>query len=131
MTNPGFSQKFYQNLGKLFFAIAASDRAVKKEEIDALRNLVKQQWASVDEYQDQFGTDSAYQIEIIFDWLEENRQDAALAFEEFRDFKKAHEKLFPPEINYLILKTADAIATSFAGKNKSELIMLSKLKSIL
>lgn len=130
-TNPGFAQKFYQNLGKLFYAVAASDKVVKMEEIDTLKDIVEQEWVSIDDYQDEFGTDTAYQIEIIFDWLEENQPDAFLAFEEFSDFKKEHEKLFNSNINKLIWKTADAIAASFAGKNKSELIMLSKLKSII
>ena len=131
LTNPGFAQKFYQNLGKLFYAIAASDKVVKKEEIDTLKNIVEREWISIDDYQDEFGTDTAYQIEIIFDWFQENQPEAFLAFEEFSDFKKEHEKLFTSEINKLILKTAEAIAASFAGKNKSELIMLSKLKSII
>lgn len=131
LSNPGFAQKFYQNLGKLFYAIAASDKVVKKEEIDTLKGIVEQEWVQIDDYQDEFGTDTAYQIEIIFDWLEENQPDAFLSFKEFSDFKKEHENLFNNKINTLILKTADAIAASFAGKNKSELIMLSKLKSIL
>jgi hypothetical protein len=130
-TNPGFAQKFYQNLGKLFYAVAASDKVVKKEEIETLKNIVEQEWVSIDDYQDEFGTDTAYQIEIIFDWLEANQPDAFLAFKEFSDFKKEHENLFNSKINKLILKTADAIAASFVGINKSELIMLSKLKSIL
>lgn len=131
LPNPGFAQKFYQNLGKLFYAIAASDKLVKKEEIDTLKGIVEQEWVKIDDYQDEFGTDSAYQIEIIFGWLEENQPDAFLSFEEFSDFKKEHEKFFTDKINKLIWKTADAIAASFAGKNKSELIMLSKLKLIL
>lgn len=129
--NPGFAQKFYQNLGKLFYAIAASDKVVKKEELDTLKSIVEQEWVNIDDYQDEFGTDTAYQIEIIFDWLEKNQPDAFLSFDEFSDFKKEHEKLFNTKINRLIWKTADAIADSFAGKNKSELIMLSKLKSML
>jgi len=104
---------------------------VKIEEIKALKSIVEKEWVSIDEYQDEFGTDTAYQIEIIFDWLEENQPDAFLAFKEFSDFKKEHENLFNNKINKLILKTADAIADSFGGKNKSELIMLSKLKSII
>lgn len=130
-SNPGFAQKFYQNLGKLFYAIAASDKVIKKEEFNTLKTIVEQEWLNIDEYQDEFGTDTAYQIEIIFDWLEENQPDALGSFEDFSNFKKEHEKLFNDRINKLIWKTADAIADSFAGKNKSELIMLSKLKSIL
>ena len=131
LTNPGFARKFYQNLGKLFYAIAAADKVVKKEEIETLKNIVEREWVSIDDFQDEFGTDTAYQIEIIFDWLEKNQPDAYLSFEEFGDFKKEHEKLFTSEINNLILKTVGSIAASFAGKNKSELIMLSKLKFII
>ena len=131
LSNPGFAQKFYQNLGKLFYAIAASDKAVRKEEIDTLKSILEQEWLHIDDYQNEFGTDTAYQIEIIFDWLNENQPDSSNAFDEFSDFKKENEYLFNPKIKKLIWKTANAISSSFAGKNKSELIMLSKLKSIL
>jgi hypothetical protein len=130
-SNPGFAQKFYQNRGKLFYSIAASDKVVEKVEFNTLKRIVEQERVNIDSYQDEFGTDTANQIIIIFDWLEENQPDAFLSFEEFCNFKKENEKLFDQKINKLIWKTADALADSFAGKNKSELIMLTKLKSIL
>ncbi|AXT20376.1 hypothetical protein D7030_04445 [Flavobacteriaceae bacterium AU392] len=45
----------------------------------------------------------------------------------FLKFKRDNEDLFSKEIKTLILKTANAIASSFANKNKSELIILAKL----
>lgn len=124
-------QKLYQNLGKLFYAVAASDKVVREEERDTLKNIVKKDWVDVDDFKDEYGSDAAYLIEIIFDWLDENEPSAFSAFKDFKDFKKDHEEFFTPGINKLIWKTADQIASSFSGKNKSELIMLSQLKAIL
>lgn len=125
------TEEFYSSIGKLFYAVAASDKVVRAEEIRTLKELVKEKWVPVDNATDKYGTDEAYKIEIAFDWLQENEPEAAWAFNEFEEYKKEHQKAFTPEINQLIWETADAIAASFSGKNKSELIMLSKLKILL
>ena len=125
------TEEFYSSIGNLFYAIAASDKVVRTEEIRTLKELVKEKWVPVDNATDEYGTDEAYKIEIAFDWLQENDPEAAWAFNEFQDYKKDHEKVFTQDINQLIWETADAIAASFSGKNKSELIMLSKLKILL
>ncbi len=122
------TEEFYQSIGMLFYAIAASDKVVRTEEIKTLKELVQKKWVPIDNVTDEFGTDEAYKIEMIFDWLEENAPEADLAFNEFKEYKKDNEKLFTLKINQLIWETADAIAASFSGKNKSEVIMLSKLK---
>jgi hypothetical protein len=121
----------YTNLGKLFYAIAAADKNINPSEIKTLKDLVKEEWLKVDDFEDEFGTDAAYQIEIMFDLLMEEPPDAGEAFQEFKDFKAGHENLFSEEVKKLTWKTADAIAAAFAGKNKSEVIMLSKLKTLL
>lgn len=122
---------FYQNLGKLFYAIAAADNIVRAEEVATLKELVEKEWLKVDKINDEFGTDTAYQIEIIFDWLDENKPNANDAFNDFKEYRRDHENLFDPEIDKLIWKTADGIAASFGGKNKEEEDMLSRLKILL
>lgn len=122
---------FYQKMGELFYAIAAADKVVRKEEYDVLKNIVVEQWKNLDDYKDPFHTDAAYQIEVVFDWFDYEQLDANDCFESFADYKKEHPKLFTQERKELIWKTANAIASSFAGKNKSELIMLAKLQIIL
>jgi hypothetical protein len=120
---------FYQELGKLFFAIAASDNDVRTAEINKLHEIVKSKWLPVDKTEDEFHTDAAYQIGIIFDWL--NNQDdlnAEACFNDFIDFKNDQSHFFTEPIKKLIIKTANEIADSFSGKNKSELIMLAKLE---
>ncbi|MBV1924074.1 MAG: hypothetical protein KUG68_08610 [Flavobacteriaceae bacterium] len=122
---------FYQSLGKLFYAIAASDKIVRVAEYDALRKIVTKAWKPLDDFEDEFHTDAALQIEIVFDWLDYKSLKAIDCFKEFASFKKENEYLFSSKRKNLIWETANAIANSFSGKNKSELIMLAKLKMVL
>jgi len=124
-------KKFYQNLGKLFFAVAASDRMVRKPEIVKLREIVKSRWLELDEASDQFDTDAAYNIEFAFDWLVSRKLPVNDCLEDFKSFKKEHEDLFTAKIKKMILETSNDIASSLAGKNKSELAMLNKVRVLL
>jgi hypothetical protein len=120
--------RFYQNLGKLFYAIAASDGSVRSTEIDKLKAFVNKEWLDVDEVNDAFGTYGAYQIEVVFDWLYENEElYVNSCFNDFISYKKEQSHLFTDEVKKLILKTASSIAYAFSGINKSELIMIAKL----
>lgn len=122
---------FYQKTGELFYAIAAADKAVRKEEYNALKKMVLDEWKNLDDYEDPFHIDAAQQIEVVFDWFDYEQLDANDCFESFADYKKENPTLFTKKRKKLIWKTADAIASSFSGKNKSEVIMLAKLKLIL
>ncbi len=124
-------EKLYENLGKLFYAVAAADNVIHTEEIKTLEKIVKEDWVTVDDFKDEFGTDEAFYIEMMFDWMQENSPPAWQAFYEFRDFKVEHENMFTPRIKDLIWKTAESIAVSFEGKDPAEETMLSKLKEIL
>ncbi|WP_308992868.1 hypothetical protein QLS71_015595 [Mariniflexile litorale] len=120
--------EFYRNLGKLFYAMAAVDGNVKPIEFDKLKTLVKKEWLVVDDLEDTFGTDAAYQIEIVFDWLNEDEElNVKVCFKDFINYKKSQSHLFTQDIRRLILKTASAIAYAFSGINKSELTLLAKL----
>jgi hypothetical protein len=121
----------YQEIGQLFYAIAAADKVVRKAEYDALRKLVKQEWSSLDTYTDEFGVNAVYQMEIVFDWFDYEQLDGNDCFESFASYYKDHKKLFSETQKQLIWKTANAIANSFSGTNKSELILLTKLHLLL
>ncbi len=119
---------FYQNLGKLFYAIAASDGNVRDVEFDTLKEFVKKQWLNIDEIEDAFSTDAAYQIEIVFDWLKNgNELNVQACYDDFITYKNDQSHLFTEEVKKMILKTASSIAYAFSGINKGELIMLAKL----
>ncbi|UJH67980.1 hypothetical protein [Allomuricauda sp. SCSIO 65647] len=122
---------FYQKVGCLFYSIAMADQSVHIRELDALKKIVRDQWLSLDDTEDEFGSDSAFQIEIVFDWLLEYEKEGPSCFEKFEDFYHEHYSIFSPKVKELILKTAHAIANAFSGKNKSELVLLGKLELLL
>lgn len=117
----------YENLGKLFYAVAISDGTVHSNEWEKVKEYVKEDWLYVDDFTDRYGTDAANQIEIVFDVLMESEKSSEECFDEFKDFYKIHPHAFSEQIKALTKKTAKAIADSFSGNNKSELIMLAKI----
>lgn len=130
-SNSQFIKDLYLNLGKLFYAVAASDKVIRPQEVQKLREIVDTEWLKFENSEDEFGTDMAFEIEAVFDYLQEKNAEADTAFEEFKEFKLANEERFTTKLKKLIWNTADSIAASFSNKNKSELIMLSKLKMVL
>lgn len=107
---------FYQNLGKLFYAIACVDGIIEVDEINTLKTMVEEEW-SINE--------DALTILDSFNWLHMNQDyDSNTCFNSFLNMNKS---LFTENRKTLILKTANAIASSFSNRNKSELIILAKL----
>lgn len=119
---------FYQKIGKLFFAVAMADGAIHVKEIDRLKDIVRDKWLPLDDIEDEYGTDSAFQIEIVFNWLLEYEKNSSECYNEFEDFYKDNPKIFTPNVKSLIFDTSYAIANAFSGKNKSELVVLGKLQ---
>jgi len=122
---------FFQKVGELFYAIAAADKIVREEEYNRLCNLVISHWKNLENIKDEFGTNAAYQIEIIFQWFDHEQADAQECYDGFTVYYEAHPELFTIKRKKLLLETANAIANSFADKNKAELMMLAKLKLLL
>ncbi|TDE55603.1 hypothetical protein [Flavobacterium sp. GT3P67] len=121
----------YEHLGKVFYFIAAIDKTIHKEEIEKLKQIIQTEWLPLENSFNEFGDDTAYEIEIVFDWLVANEWEFEQVISDFKIFKQEHQHLFTPEINALILKTANTIASSFSGKNKSEHVLISQLSAIL
>jgi len=120
--------QFYRNLGKLFYAIAATDGTVRPIEIQKLKACVKERWLDIDDIEDVFGTDAAYQIEVVFDWLNYDEEiDIDACYNDFVSYKNEQNHLFNDEVKRLILKTGSAIVHAFSGINKSELMLMAKL----
>lgn len=120
-------EEFTINLAKLFYSVASIDKVVVKEEITFFKAIIRKEWQSnkvLDESQ----------IRVIFDVftsLVQTKANADECFESFRAYLIKPNGLFSPYIKNLIWKTADSIASSFAAKNKSEVILLAKLKGLL
>lgn len=124
-------QNLYRNLGKLFYAFAAIDNNVRPEEIERLRILVSENWLPLEESNDQFGSDAAFQIEFQFDALNESNADAQTCFKDFEKYYKSNPSLFSDEVKQLVWKTSDSVASAFSAKNKAELVLLDQLRVLL
>lgn len=122
---------FYRLMGKIFYATAKADGQIHENEVATLKQLVRDRWLNLEETTDEFDTDAAYQIEIVFDYLVDNDSEEENILDELEDFKDIHSSLFSPEISKLIMDTASDIAASFAQSNKSEVVFLSELWLIL
>ncbi len=119
---------FYHSLGKLFYAIAAADKIVRPKELKKLQSCVEKYWLDLDHLQDVFRADPAYVIEVIFDGSIGFNRTSADAYTSFLKYYREQKQGFTPQVKSLVLKTARAIATSFSGINKAELILIKKLE---
>lgn len=123
--------RFYQHLGELFYSIAMVDRTVRPEEEASLKKLIITEWVDLESSTDEYMSDSAFQIEAVFDYLKDQGAGYESNFENFRLFHESHQHLFTPKVNRLIMRTSRSIASSFAGMNKKELNILLQLELIL
>lgn len=122
---------FYSNLGKLFYAIAAADKNVTDEEIKCLKQMINTDWLFLEGIKDKTEVNAMRQLKITFDQLRLQKQNARDCIAEFKLFKQMNENLFTDNIKQLIWKTANLMASSFARRNKSELVMIAELSNIL
>lgn len=121
-----FDNLFFINLAKLFFAIASVDQKVKPEEIAFLKTNIKSQFKSSELFSDS-------DVNLIFNEfnsLTERNKNTHDCFEEFKAYFIENPHLFSQIIKSTIWETADGIAAAYAGKNKSEVILLAKLKEL-
>ena len=76
--------KFHQNLGKLFFAMAAIDGSVRREEIDKLKEIVDKEWLLVHYDDDNLKLEAEQAIVNTFLWLyEDNEYNAEECYSSF------------------------------------------------
>lgn len=114
---------FYQALGCLFYAIAAADKNVRDEEEDKLSETLALKWYT------SYGKEAG-QIKNVFDRLNKSRVTSAESMNFFEHYFSEHKDKFSNEIKTLIWSTVLAIASSHAQKNKSELLLLNKLRTL-
>lgn len=123
--------EFYQNLGKLFYAIAAADKMVHKDEVETLKKKINKDWLNLEGKKTDDEIDAMRQVKITFYNLVNKSENAKQCLQEFKQYKQDNERLFKEEVKALIWKTANEIAGSFSSKNKSELIALADLGLLL
>lgn len=122
---------FYEKLAYLFYAIADSDGKVNHKELYKLHEEIVSIWKSLDNSLDEFNTDLAFEIEAIFEWLEDNNYPYKDAYNEFTDFATEHKNLFDTIVKEKIMHTSTNIAGVFKSVNHAEENILKQLKHFL
>lgn len=127
-SNNKTTETFYHILGKLFYAVAFADKKVREKEVQTLQEYITTYWLDLDDLTDYMGADAASLIEVVFEGVQFFEESSSEMYDDFLIYKQEQPQLFTKEVNQLILETARAIAHSFSGVNKSELIILHQLE---
>ncbi len=131
MSNDQQMVAFYRVLGNVLYGVAQADRNVRPEEMDEIKKIVKNIWLDAEDTFDTFGSDSAFQIEFVVDYLYENDIEISDALDDLKEFRTKNPSLFTHSVNKRIIDSATKIANAVAGTNKSELTYLVELVEIL
>lgn len=117
----------YLNLGKLFYAIALSDKKIQSEEVITLKKEISifNKKTSLSILNPKIDIENY--IITAFDMLYFEVADVQTCFDDFIAFKRGNEALFTASLKKEILEVSGKIAASFSNLNKAELMMLAKL----
>lgn len=114
---------FYAQLGAIFYAIAKADNKVHPdEEVEISIQLM--------EHFD-FTNEQENEVKEAFNNCKKSKKNSLEIIKEFEAYYNQNKNLFSKPIKHQILDSAFHIASAHAERNKSELVLLYKLKEIL
>jgi len=121
-------KNFYSEVGKLLYALAKADGSIPPEEIKAIHQLVLKDLVPLENSTDEFGTDSAFYVEMEFDYLNENFYEPDVAFNSFITYVEDHYSAFDEKLKSAIIKVAETLINSFHETNIQDHNYILKLK---
>jgi uncharacterized protein (DUF927 family) len=121
---------FYKKVGELFYAIAAIDNRVRKEEYLSFKNSLNSYGNLFEAIETDKSLAPVDILESAFKQAYQKEKDPETCFEDFVKYKRNNPELFTVARNKVVWDTANLIANSFSKVNKSEIILLQKLKMI-
>lgn len=124
-------EDFYKEVGNLFYAIAAVDGKISRNEKKMITSLVRYTWRPLENSTDKYGTDAANIILFQFDVNDGFNASPADQFKNFVDYFDENRNGISPSLKEKILSGARNIAESTRRINNAELPMLMKLRYLL
>lgn len=121
----------YQHLGKLFYAVAISDRTIQDTEFEALERCIKDYWMGYNDLNEIFEEDPSDIISAVFEGIEAFELDGHQMYADFVSYTREYPQFFIEPLNTLILDTAKTIVHAFEGINTSEKEILIALEKEL
>ena len=125
------TRRFYKELGNLFYATAASDKAISSQEKKKVDEEVQFAWRQYDHSTDRFGSDRAFLIEFEFEAMEEQMASAKEAYRSFEDYFKEFKNQIDQPTRKRIFNSAKHIAESVHKINAAEHRYLDRLKRLI
>ena len=125
------NDNLHYHIGILFYAIVMADKKIHKKEIETLKTNVLESWRQESINMEDSSSRSTTEILVAFDEMQKNGAESEACYHVFREFYLENQSLFTIALRKLIWDTAQAIAMSSAQKNKSELVILAKLRILL
>ena len=102
----------------LFYALASADGTIRSEEVKPVDLSLLKPWFP----------ELSHQLMLeIWRQLQQQQVTAKMAFENFKKFYCSHLTLFDTDLKNKLAEVCGNIAVAYAGNNKSELTLLSKL----
>jgi hypothetical protein len=124
-------KNFYSEVGKLLYALAKADGQISTEEINEIHQLVLKDLVPLEDSSDEFGTDSAYYVEMEFDFLNENSYDPDVAFDSFISYVEDHYTAFDERLKTAIMDVAETLINSFHSTSIKDHNYMVKLRQTL
>lgn len=125
------TRRFYKELGNLFYAIAAADKKIRREERAQIEKEIQETWRNHDHTTDRFGTDRAFLIEFEFEAMEDENETAETAYIRFESFFEEYGNQVDVPTRHSIFNSARHIAECVRKINTTELDYLMRLKKLM
>ena len=122
-----FTEEFFEAIGNLFYAIADADKVIEKNEIERIKSIIYSDWFLENHNNLDTKFDNASKIYYHFQQANLKKLNSEEAYNVFNQLYQNNLMLFSNNIKHDIWEAANQIAGTFAGKNKAELIWLTKL----
>ena len=121
-------KEFYQELGKLLYAIANADGKVQKAELKQLQKIVSDELVPLDDTTDEFGTNAAFITEFMFDVYEGTKQDVEKAFNSFLGYLQINKPMLDEKHKKAVISAAHKVAEAFKGMTDEEKQLIKTLE---
>lgn len=116
------------HLGILFYAVAMADKKVHEKEHGMLKKRLSEALTRPEDNIEDLTRNDAIEIEGIFTRMQKNGAESSTCFKQFCGYFDKNQSLFTLRLRKWVWNIAQDIALSSAQKNKSELVLLGKLR---
>lgn len=118
-------------IGFLVYAVASTDKHITVEEKNTVHTIVNENWKLLADKEDPFGVRALDFIDKMFNSLQDHEVKSEDALEYFKEVYAQNKEKFTPELIQFTLDICIKTGSAFNRMNKSELVLLSRIETLL